>query len=117
MPPARITSPEDVGLVPGCLNTDLEKLIARRNRWLLPPKTPGKLIPSATLENVKWRLRARSSARLKSELYKGAAHEGEGVETDGSVVLTFSWQGKSSRGEAGNNERMRSFKTRWHLFC
>lgn len=74
MPAAWVTLPEDVEMVPGCLNTDLEINGSQENLWLLPPRTQGKLIPSATPESLKQSLHTKSSA-LKDELYKGVMHE------------------------------------------
>lgn len=79
MPAAWLTVPEDVEMVPGCLNTDFEVLVATKNLWLLPPRTQGKLIPSATFESLKQSLYAKSSAPLKNQLYKGAICEDEQI--------------------------------------
>lgn len=75
MPAAWVTLPEDVERMPGCLNTDFEILVARKNFWLLPPRTQDKLIPSATLESLEQSLHAKSSAPLKDEIYKGSICE------------------------------------------
>lgn len=108
MPAAWVMLPEDVEMVPDCLNTDLEILVAR----LLLPRTQGKLISSATPESLKQILHTKSSLLWKMNFINWPY-----VKMDRSVFLIFFWQGKSSKGKSGNNERMCSFKTQWHLFC